>query len=106
MAETAPSSITTWLDHLAVLASRRPLPSYAEWKRQRGALPWRKQKAVTGGWVADLKGTHPRARGQVEDRGSVGARPGMPPLGRALHRGGVEQVEMLSFPVKAKEARR
>jgi serine/threonine protein kinase len=97
------------LQVLAVLASRRPLPSYAEWKQQRGALPWRKQKAGAGVWVADLKGTYPRAKGQLEDRGSVGERPGMPPLGplgRALNRGGVEQVEMLSFPVRAKEAGR
>jgi hypothetical protein len=32
--------------------------------------------------------------------------PPLTPLARALHRGGVEQVEMLGFPVKAKEKKR
>jgi hypothetical protein len=97
------------LQVFAVLASSQPLPSYAEWKRQREALPWRKQPARPGVWIADLKWTYPRTKGRPEDRGTVADRPGMPPLtplARALQRGGVEQVEMLSFPVNAKEAGR
>jgi hypothetical protein len=97
------------LQVFAVLASPQRLPAYAEWKRQRGAIAWRKQKPGVGVWIADLKGTYPRMKGQQEDRGSFGERPGMPPLtplAQAVHRGGVEQVEMLSFPVKAKEGGR
>jgi hypothetical protein len=65
--------------------------------------------AVEELWIADLRGTCPRTKGEPEDRGTLGGRPEMPPLTpltQALQRDGVEQVEMLCFPVTAKEARR
>jgi hypothetical protein len=97
------------LQVFGVLASREPLSSYAEWKRERGAIAWPRQPARAGVWIADLKGIYRRTKGQPEDRGTAGQRPGMPPLmklAQSLQVAGVEQVELLAFPVKAKEAGR
>jgi serine/threonine protein kinase len=97
------------LQVFAVVASRRPLPPFAAWKKRQGDLGWRKQKPGLRVWVADLKGVYPRSKGVPLKRGTVEDWPGAPPLTRlaqALRVGGVEQVEMLAFPVQAKEAGR
>jgi hypothetical protein len=97
------------LQLFVVLASRRPLPPWSEWRSRLGRLPWRKHKPGDRVWLGDLAGTYPRSKGEAEKRGTVGDWPGMPPLlplARALHRAGVEQVEMLAFPVKSKEVGR
>ena len=86
MSESAPS-ISTWLERLRESdeqAARRLWEHF--FARMTAVARWR-------------LGAGPRRA----------ADPGMPPLtplARGLHHAGVEQVEMLSFPVKAKEVGR
>jgi serine/threonine protein kinase len=54
------------LQVFAVVASRQPLPSYAAWRQQRPALPWRRTPATSGVvWLGDGK----EVQGQYDDTG-------------------------------------
>jgi hypothetical protein len=93
------------LEVCAVAASLRPLPPYAEWRRQR-SLTWKALPAGKVVWRADPKGTYAGLAGERPDRASVKEGVGVPPLAslcRALLGGGVEAVEAIAFPVRAKE---
>jgi serine/threonine protein kinase len=101
------------LQVFVVVVSSEPLPSYAEWKKVRGAAAWQKLPAGQGVWSSDGHGVYPVIKGQVM-RGSEGDLPRRqrdlskaPPLVelcRSLQQGarGVA-VEALAFPVRAKE---
>jgi serine/threonine protein kinase len=85
-------------------ASRRPLPSYADWVKQRRPVGWQRQVGITGVWRADAAGTYAAVNGQPDER-TVKPALGMPPLERLcqeLQSGGVEAVEAIAFPVAAK----
>jgi hypothetical protein len=102
------------LQALAVVASRQPLPPYAEWRARRGAAPWQRLPAGEGVWLADVEGTYlvqpglEPLRGGVKPRlepfrGGVKPLPGTPPLGQlvqSLHTEGVDWVEVVAFPVQ------
>jgi serine/threonine protein kinase len=95
------------LQAFVVLASRRPLPPYAEWKRQRGPVPWVWHRPGKKVWQADDRGTYEVMPGEGADRGSIEPAPGAPPLERlcrALRVAGVEVVEAIAFPVQSLEA--
>jgi hypothetical protein len=60
-------------------------------------------------WQADPKGTYAALAGLSADRASVKEAVGVPPLARlcrSLLGGGVEAVEVIAFPVQAKEKAR
>ena len=94
-----------------VAASRRPLPPYAKWRSQRQGVSWRVLPAGETVWEADARGTYAVAKGLGADRGSRGSikeAAGVPRLSglcRSLLGGGVEAVEAMAFPVRAKEDR-
>jgi serine/threonine protein kinase len=94
------------LQAFVLLASRRPLAPFAEWKQQAGALPWTKAEGQ-GVWRYDGQTFHPRESGP---RGTTQALP-VPPAFAELCRQLQEQsrgasVEALVVPVRPKEARK
>jgi hypothetical protein len=92
----------------AVVASRRPLPAYQEWRNSRGTVAWRKFQEFKGVWQADPLGAYPVKAGQA-DRGRLWKDASGPPLAelcQALRVGGVTAVEAVAFPVRAKEGKR
>jgi hypothetical protein len=96
------------LEVFAVAASRQPLPPFAEWRRRR-KVTWQALPAGKAVWQADVKGTYLALAGlNPDDRASVKAAVGVPPLSglcRALLGDGVETVELIAFPVRAKEGK-
>jgi hypothetical protein len=96
------------LQAFAVVASRRPLPSFEEWSKQRGTAAWKRQVGE-GVWGADCEGAYRHFKGLALDRGTRGTQaplPGAPPLRelcRSLHKAGAELVEALAFPVRPRE---
>ncbi len=90
------------LQAFAVVASRNPLPSYEEWKKQHGKAAWRRMSGE-GVWCADRTGTHAVLAGEVKPRGSEEVVEGVPQLEdvvRSLGRG--EAVVVWAFPVGKK----
>lgn len=94
-----------------VAASSRPLPPFAQWRRDRDDPDWEPLPAGKMVWVADPAGVYPVVpglgpeRGQ-RSRGSLRPAAGVPPLSRLCRsflRGGVEAVEAVAFPVEGKE---
>jgi serine/threonine protein kinase len=91
------------LQVFAVVASRQPLPSYAEWRERRPPLPWQRTRATSGVvWRDDGEGVYPqvepglvRATEEVEsDKAVVGD------LARKLKAmPGVEAVDVVGFAV-------
>jgi serine/threonine protein kinase len=93
------------LEVYAVAASRQPLPPYAEWRPERH-VTWRALPAVSGVWQVDATEDDEPLVWQSTERGSVKKAVGAPPLGRlcrSLRGGGVEVVEVIAFPVLARE---
>jgi hypothetical protein len=90
----------------AAVVSVVPLPTYADWVQARGPAAWQKQPTVSGVWSSDGEAVYPVRAGQLL-RGTERDLPGAPPLVelcRSLHRGApVFAVEVLAFPVRAKE---
>jgi hypothetical protein len=94
------------LQAFAVLLSRRPLPSYADYQKQRGEAAWSKLPGGRGVWLVDEKGIHQGRRGLGIVRGEVVQQRGVPPIGelrQSVMGAGVQVVEVLAFPVRAKE---
>jgi serine/threonine protein kinase len=90
------------LQVFVVLASRRPLPSYAEWVRQRGRVGWARRKPGEGVWQADDRGVYEVTPGEGADRSGIKPPAGAPPLKglcKRLRVGGVEVVEAIAFSV-------
>jgi hypothetical protein len=95
------------LQAFAVVASRQPLPSYAEWRKQRPPLPWKQTRALAGVvWKADgmtvrgLFGPVVDTRGEEEKSDKMVIRD----LARALQgvsvgEAKVEAVSVLGFAV-------
>jgi serine/threonine protein kinase len=87
----------------AVLASRRPLPGYAEWARQRGPVAWGRHKPIEEVWLANEEEVREAAPGEKPlDRDRFERPLGAPPLERlcaALRVGEVEVVEAVAFGV-------
>jgi tRNA A-37 threonylcarbamoyl transferase component Bud32 len=89
-----------------LVASRRPLPAYADWKASRPALRWQPQPIGKVIWRGDDKGVCPLTPG--DQRGTVQpSLRGEPPLKtlcqqlRALP--GIEAVSGIAFPVLPKQ---
>jgi serine/threonine protein kinase len=85
-----------------VVASRRPLPAFEEWKRQRGSAPWQRHPAAKGVWASDGITLDRVDEVGARKRGEVVELEGQPPLlslcGWARGQGkGV--VEAMAFPV-------
>ncbi len=92
----------------AVAASRRPLPAYARWRRQRGEAPWTRHPPGRTVWLADPGGCVALHLGQRQ-RSKVrtaGKGPELDALCRGLLAGGVETVKALAFPVLPREDER
>jgi serine/threonine protein kinase len=92
------------LQVFAVVASRQPLPSYAEWKRQRPPLAWRRTPATSGVvWLGDGTVVH----GQYDDTGvraeeEKSDKEAVRDLARALRAlPGVDAVAVVGFAVDA-----
>jgi hypothetical protein len=96
------------LQAFAVVASAERLPSFAEWRKRRGPVEWRKYPARGHVWFGDGTSAFPVLPGVGIDRGSVGKLPGREPveqLGRSLTRLKTgEVVEVWAFPVRPREA--
>jgi serine/threonine protein kinase len=91
-----------------VAASRRPLPSYARWKQQRGTVNWTRHPPGNTVWLADPHGCSALHRGGVQRskvRPAVKG-PALDALCQAMRAGGVEVVKALAFPVLPKEGAR
>jgi hypothetical protein len=98
------------LQAFAVVASRHPLPTYTEWQKARGTLPWRRWPAGQQVWLADRQGVYPVFPGRPVDRAAAVKVPGGSPPLRAVCEAllrGVEEgvVELWAFPVRAREGR-
>ncbi len=94
------------LQAYAAVASRRPLPAWRAWRKERRNLAWRALPAGETVWQADARASYPVLPNQGADRGSLKEAPGVPPLAalcRALLEGGAEAVEVVAFPVRPKE---
>jgi hypothetical protein len=94
------------LQAYAVLVSASPLPAYREYEKVRGRVGWGKLPGGKGVWLGDTTGVYEARRGLGVVRGKAVDLPGVPPLtalARQLKAGGVEQAEVLAFPVRAKE---
>jgi serine/threonine protein kinase len=94
------------LQAFAVLVSASPLPAYGDYVKARGAAGWRQWPGGKGVWLGDRKGVYEARRGLGVVRGKAVELPGVPPLmslARKLEATGVEQAEVLAFPVQAKE---
>jgi hypothetical protein len=97
------------LEAFVLVVSAKPLPAYAEWRRQRGASPWRKSDARAG-VVWRLDGAALRAhtaddpenaRGKGQEVRGVGA---LPQLAEWLRQAeGVETVSAVAFAVRPRE---
>jgi Protein kinase domain len=89
-----------------VVASRKPLPSYAEWKRMRGEAKWVRDPKCIGVWGYGEGKLFTMLAGQRQDRGKEGVEKGVPALEAlcgSLTKGQVEAVNALAFQVKPKE---
>ena len=97
------------LQAYAAVASRRPLPAWRAWRKERRNLAWRALPAGETVWQADARASYPVLPNQGADRGSLKEALGVPPLAalcRALLEGGAEAVEAVAFPVRPKEDER
>jgi serine/threonine protein kinase len=102
------------LQALAVVVAQEPLPAYEAWRGGRGPGAWQKMPGGKGVWLVDEKGVHPGRAGVGIVRGEVKALPGtgetavqkrLRRVVQNLRKGGAETVEVLAFPVRAKEER-
>jgi hypothetical protein len=89
------------LQAFVLAASTKPLPSYAEWRSQAGAIPWKgTDEAGTWRWHFDGRefSRFPQERGRVEPRGGVPE-----PLRQLCEffkgRAEFEAVQVIAFPV-------
>jgi len=96
------------LHAFVLVISAKPLPSYAEWRKQRGMSPWRKSDAQ-GGVVWRLGAGAPLAytsndpdgtRGKGQELGSLGP---LPRLMQWLLGGAEVEVEAVAFAVQRRE---
>jgi hypothetical protein len=92
------------LQAFAVVASRRPLPPYAEWVQGRSASPWRRTPARSGVVLrSDGRGPVVELFGKDVDRGPqepAGGRTAVEHLaGWLLQQKDVEAVAVLGFAV-------
>jgi serine/threonine protein kinase len=88
------------LQAFVLLASRRPLPAYADWKATVGALPW--TKADGGGvWRYDGRSFHPLESGRRGQEEKLPVPAAFAELCRFLreHSGG-DTIEAVAFPVR------
>jgi hypothetical protein len=96
------------LHAFVLVVSVKPLPPYTQWRRQRGASPWRKSDAQAGVvWRLDgaslraHTAADPDARGKGQEVRGVGA---LPQLADWLRQGeGVETVSAVAFAVRPRE---
>jgi tRNA A-37 threonylcarbamoyl transferase component Bud32 len=98
------------LQAFTVVASVEPLPSFAAWKKKRGAAKWKKLPPGEGVWDGDPEGVtrRPVGMGRPMVRGKEVDEPNRPPLDelcRSLKVGGVETVTGVAFGVKPKEVK-
>jgi hypothetical protein len=89
------------LQAFVLLASRQPLPVYAEWKRSLGALPWQ-ASAGDGEWRFDGETFEPLAGGS---RGTEEGRPVSAAFVKLCdflreRAGGTMMMEAVVFPVR------
>jgi hypothetical protein len=103
------------LQVLALVASRKPLPPFEEWKANRGKTPWGKVKTSNLVWVyrGPEHGPQPWDRGvSIVPRGQRAEEAdlkGAPPLDRlylSLKKAGAELVELIAFGVQARKEER
>jgi serine/threonine protein kinase len=86
----------------AVVASRWPLPPFAQWKAQRGKAAWERRPMAGGVWGANPAGLFQVRNGVHEPAASEGA--SLDRLVRSLHAGAdVAWVEVRAFGVQKKE---
>ncbi len=91
-----------------VAAARKPLPCYAQWKKQRGEVSWTRRPPGDTVWLADQDRSFAVLPGRVE-RSRVrpaGKGPSLDELCRSMQSGGVETVKALAFPVLPEENER
>lgn len=88
------------LQAFAVLASTQPLQSWRKWRVGR-PTKWQIWPAGLNVWQADVKGSYPIVRGKrgLEDREG----PSLSSVCEGYTGDGVEVVELLAFPVGAKQ---
>ena len=89
-----------------VVASRKPWPSYAEWKRMRGEVKWARDPKCIGVWGYGEGKLFTILGGKRQDRGHEGVEQGVPALEAlcgSLMKGDVEAVNAVAFQVKPKE---
>jgi hypothetical protein len=91
------------LQAFALVASRQPLPAFAEWRRRAPALVWKKARATSGFvWRGDGRRLE-RLLAAGDDRGTVAASDEvslLEGLGGALRSApGVEAVALVAFAV-------
>jgi serine/threonine protein kinase len=100
--------MTGGMQAFVVVASRQPLPSYAEWRKRRGPIPWRKLPPSRGVWASSGETLDPltpvvgRRRGQVVE---VEGEPPLLALCRWARGKNTDAVEALTFPVFRREGK-
>jgi hypothetical protein len=86
------------LQAFVVVASRQPLPAYAEWLDRVGPLPWRKAEAgPCWSYFGGELEPYPRERGPLVELGET---PAVEALRQFLRqRPGIEASAFVAFPV-------
>jgi serine/threonine protein kinase len=102
------------LQALALVVASERLPAYEDWKRKPVPVSWQKMPGGKGVWLALAAGVREVTAGTDNVRGTVKALPGtgetefeklLRRVVQDLRQGGAETVEVLAFPVRAKEGR-
>jgi serine/threonine protein kinase len=92
------------LQAFVLVASRKPLPAYSEWKARLGDLPWGKTQAM-GVWHYNGQQYKQFSRRRSDPRPSAAAVPApFASVCRALVRGpGIDAIDAWAFPVLPKD---
>ena len=89
-----------------VVASWKPLPSYAQWKRMRGEAVWVRDPKCIGVWGYGEGKLFTMLAGKRQDCGKEAVEKGVPALEAlcgSLTKGDVDAVNAMAFLVKPKE---
>lgn len=102
VADGFPFNDGTGMQAFVLLVSRRPLPSYAEWKTRIGPAPWQRAE-IDGIWRFDgqeLEQQRPPVRGLAQQMPGGGPKPLADLCDYFKDRSGMNAIQVVAFPVK------
>jgi serine/threonine protein kinase len=87
------------LQAFVLLASRRPLPSYREWKSRHGAAPWGTAPSAEGVWQFDGKSFEPLSQSRGQEHPLDCPKPFVVACRTLQGRPDIDAIRALAFPV-------